>query len=96
MIQPAGFDEARPRLEEIVREITAHPGSTRNGLEIGGLDIGRVEQREDGAVYFLESDTSFGTTHGWIYAPDRKPGGQRYFMSLNNVGGSWYEFEYGT
>ncbi|QBJ95484.1 hypothetical protein ERC79_05555 [Rhodococcus sp. ABRD24] len=95
-LPPAGFDEARPRLEEIALEIIAAPGSTRSGLDVGGIDISRVEQRSGGAVYFIESDTSFGTTHGWIYSPTGNPGEQRNFISLRHIDGSWYEFEYAT
>ncbi|WP_280764033.1 hypothetical protein [Prescottella agglutinans] len=93
---PAGFDEARSQFEEIALEIIADPGSTRSDLDIDGVSIGRVEQRSGGAVYFIESDTSFGTTHGWIYSPAGNPAGQRYFMSLEHIDGPWYEFEYAT
>lgn len=95
-LPPAGFDEARLRLEEIALELSADPGSTRSGLEVGGVDISRVERRSGGAVYFIESDTSFGTTRGWIYSPTGSPSEQRYFLSLKHIDGPWYEFEYAT
>ncbi|MFV9429959.1 DUF1109 domain-containing protein [Rhodococcus aetherivorans] len=87
-----GFDEARPQLEAIAREILTEPDGVRSGVEVGGLDISRVEQL-GGAVYFIESDDSFGTTHGWIYSPEGYLDGQRHVGSIEHLGGPWYEFE---
>ncbi|UTM40123.1 hypothetical protein MX572_26100 (plasmid) [Rhodococcus pyridinivorans] len=87
-----GFDEARPQLEAIAREVLTEPDGVRSGVEVGGLDISRVEQL-DGAVYFIESDDSFGTTHGWIYSPEGYPDGQQHVGSIEHLGGPWYEFE---
>ena len=87
-----GFDEARPRLEAIAHEVLTEPDGVRSGVEVGGLDISRVEQL-GGAVYFIESDDSFGTTHGWIYSPEGHPDGQRHVGSIEHLGGPWYEFE---
>lgn len=93
---PAGFDEARPRLEAIALGVLADPGSVRGDLDIGGVSIGRVELHSGEAVYFIESDSSFGSTRGWIYSPAGIPAGQRYFLSLEHIDGPWYEFEYAT
>lgn len=60
------------------------------------MSIGRVEQRSGGVVYFIESDSSFGSTRGWIYSPAGNPAGQRYFLLLEQIDGPWYEFEYAT
>ncbi|MCZ4557869.1 hypothetical protein O4215_20095 [Rhodococcus maanshanensis] len=95
-IPAAGFDEARPEMERIAHEIVATPGSIKSNIKIGKLDISRVEQMSDGTVYFIDADTSFGSTTGWIYAPNGEPVGTRPFISLTPVGGPWYEFEYGS
>ncbi|MFI6429703.1 DUF1109 domain-containing protein [Rhodococcus oryzae] len=88
------FDEARPQLETIAHEVLAEPEGVRSGVKIRGLDISRVAHH-GGAVYFIEADNSFGTTRGWIYSPDGSPDpeGQRYFGSIEHLGGPWYEFE---
>ena len=93
---PAGFDDARPQLERIAQEIIDNPNSTQSDIDVDGVDIARAEQRADGGVYFIEDDRSFGSTRGWIYSPDHVPGGTRVFLSLTNIGGPWYQFEYGS
>ncbi|BCF86698.1 hypothetical protein RQCS_62430 (plasmid) [Rhodococcus qingshengii] len=93
---PAGFEDARPQLERIAQEIIDSPNSTQSDIGVGGVDNSRVERRADGGVYFIEADHSFGSTRGWIYSPGHAPDGTRVFLSLNSIGGSWYQFEYGS
>lgn len=90
-----GFDEVRPELEEMALQILKDPSTSwPRGGEIGSLDFSRVEQGGDGAVYFVESDTSFGSTRGWVYAPLGEP--ERVFVSLEKLDDPWYRFEWGT
>lgn len=91
-----GFDDARPRMEQIAQEIVSTPGNTKSNIKIGRVDIARVEQRIDGAVYFIDADGSFGSTRGWIYAPNGEPVGSQPFISLTSAGGPWYAFEQGS
>lgn len=90
-----GFDEARPRLEAVAEEMLAAPQETRAGLNLDGVHIAGVELI-DGAVYFVDADNSFGTTHGWIYSPSGSPESQRPFASLDHLDGPWYEYEHYT
>lgn len=90
MFPRGGFDEARPELEQIAQEVLADPESVRNGVQFGSVDISRVEER-GGAVYFFDSDNSFGTTYGWIYSPDGPP--SWVSAQVEHIDGPWYEFE---
>lgn len=92
LFPPPGFDDARPQLEAIAQDVLTKPESNESGVAIEGLDISRIE-RHGGAVYFIEADDSFGTTHGWVYSPEGSPEGQRHFAVLEHLGGPWYEFE---
>jgi hypothetical protein len=91
------FDDARPQFEQVAQDIIDRPGSTRSNFGIDGIDIASVGRRGDGGVYFVDADNSVASKTGWIYSPERKPDDNgRVFIVLTDIGGGWYEFEYGT
>lgn len=89
------FDSARDSMEAVAHEVEKNPSEQLRAITIGGIDFESIDKREDGCIYFVDSDRSFISKVGWIYAPDCTPSA-RSFMQLTRLSNHWYEFEYGT
>ncbi|SLB17312.1 Uncharacterised protein [Mycobacteroides abscessus subsp. abscessus] len=60
-------------------------------LEIGQFEISSAHVVRPDEVYFIDNDSMFTTTSGWVYSPSGAPTGFDDF-SAKHLGGPWYEF----
>lgn len=95
LLPPGDFDDARPQLEQVARELLANPSSSRSDLRFGGVLISDARVQKDGNVYFVDAHNSDFSMVGWVFAPDGPPTGRRW-VELKDLGGHWYRYEYGT
>ena len=88
---PATFLDKSGEFETIAIGLLEQPESTVEELEIGQFDISSAHVVRPDEVYFIDDDSMFITSSGWVYSPSGPPSGFDDF-SATHLGGPWYEF----
>ena len=95
LIPSPSFESSRSDFDLALRKILSSQESTLFDRHIGPYTISRIERRDNGAVYFYDSDQVFLTVSGgWVYSPEGPPperSGIERFESTH-IDGPWYEF----
>ena len=92
MLVPAtSFLDKNGEFETIALDLLENPGTVAEELEIGPFDIRRTRVVPPNEVYFIDNDSKFTTTTGWVYSPAGAPSGFGDSFATH-LGGPWYEF----
>lgn len=91
LMPPATFLDKSGEFETVAIALLEQPGSTVEELEIGQFEISSAHVVRPDEVYFIDNDSMFTTTSGWVYSPSGAPTGFDDF-SAKHLGGPWYEF----
>lgn len=91
LMPPATFLDKSGEFETIAIGLLEQPESTVEELEIGQFDISSAHVVRPDEVYFIDNDSMFITSSGWVYSPSGPPSGFDDF-SATHLGGPWYEF----
>lgn len=85
------FLDTSAEFEAIAVDLLANPDTVAEEMDIGRFDIRRARVSVPDEVYFIDNESMFTTTKGWVYSPARTPTGFGDF-SATHLGGPWYEF----
>ncbi len=92
LMPPATFLDKSGEFETIAIGLLEQPESTVEELEIGQFDISSAHVVRPDEVYFIDNDSMFITSSGWVYSPSGPPSGGFDDFSATHLGGPWYEF----
>lgn len=90
-VPQVSFLDKSGEFETVALDLLENPGTVAEELETGPFDIRRVLVVPPDKVYFIDSDSMFTTTRGWVYSPAGTPSGFGAF-SATHLSGPWYEF----
>lgn len=90
-VPATSFLDTSGEFEAVALDLLENPGTVAEELEIGPFEVRRARVAPPDEVYFIDNDSMFTTTRGWVYSPTGTPSGFSDF-SATHLGGPWYEF----
>jgi len=91
LVPQVSFLDKSGEFETIALGLFENPGTVAEQIEIGPFDIHRTRVAPPDEVYFVDNDSMFTTTRGWVYSPTGTPSGFGDF-SATHLDGPWYAF----
>ncbi|RQO52768.1 DUF1109 domain-containing protein [Rhodococcus sp. KBW08] len=91
LVPQVSFLDKSGEFETVALDLLENLGRVAEQLEIGPFDIRRARVAPPDEVYFIDNDSMFATSRGWVYSPAGTPSGFGAF-SATHLSGPWYEF----